>query len=145
MNVEKSCENCYNLKHNLEKQVKQDALPDSGKRVSFGEGRAVREDQRGRGRYDLISPVGLRRLALHYEKGAEKYSDRNWEKGVPTHQCFNSISRHMLAYLDGDKSEDHLGAIAWNAFAMMHMEERMPEMQTIPTRLEIPCTSEKED
>ena len=32
--------------------------------------------------------------------------------------------------------EDHLAAIAWNVFAVMHFEEVMPEMQDIPNRLQ---------
>jgi hypothetical protein len=31
--------------------------------------------------------------------------------------------RHVEAYRMGDKSEDHLAAIAWNAFTIMQFED----------------------
>lgn len=48
------------------------AMKDSGKREDFGTG-AVRDSREGKGRYDLISPIALKRLAVVYEKGANKY------------------------------------------------------------------------
>lgn len=49
-------------------------LDDSGARISYGDGLAMREPSTGKGRYDLISPFAMRRLALHYERGNAKYS-----------------------------------------------------------------------
>lgn len=43
-------------------------LNDSGERIVYIEGGAVREPAAGKGRYDLISPIFLHRLAQHYEK-----------------------------------------------------------------------------
>lgn len=57
-----------------ELEMTQSILPDSGERVSYGEGCAVREPDTGKGRYDLISPFALRRMALHYENGSRKYT-----------------------------------------------------------------------
>ena len=31
--------------------------------------------------------------------------------------------RHLLKWMAGDESEDHLAAIAWNAMAIMHYQE----------------------
>lgn len=92
---------------------------------------ACRESHQGKGSYHLISPVGLRRLAYWYEAGANKYGNRNWEKGLPISNCLNSMFRHMVKYMDGQSDEDHLSAIAWNAFAIMHMEEKIPEMKDL--------------
>lgn len=47
-------------------------VKDSGRREEFTGG-AVRDVREGKGRYDLISPIAMRRLALVYEKGANKY------------------------------------------------------------------------
>ena len=116
-----------------EKNINLGSMDDGGSRHDFGTG-AVREGQSGKGRYDLITPVGLRRLARWYELGAMKYADRNWENGLPISNCLNSMFRHMVKYMAGHDDEDHLSAIAWNAFAIMHFEELMPEMQDIPTR-----------
>ena len=118
-----------------EQDTKLGGMIDSGERTKFETG-AIREIEQKIGRYDLISPIGLRRLARWYQLGAEKYADRNWEKGLPTSGCINSAFRHLIKYLMGMNDEDHLAAIAWNVFAVMHFEEVMPEMQDIPNRLQ---------
>lgn len=94
---------------------------DSGARESFASG-AVRDVQEGKPRYDLIPPVPLKRLADLYARGAEKYDDHNWAKGMNTSRILASLLRHIEAYRLGDKTEDHLAAAAWNAFAIMHFE-----------------------
>jgi hypothetical protein len=108
-------------------------INDSGARMEFNTG-AVREPQDKKGRYDLISPIGMMRLARWYELGAQKYEARNWEKGLPFSNCLNSMFRHLVKYMAGYSDEDHLAAIAWNAFALMHYEELKPELNDIPTR-----------
>lgn len=65
----------------------------------------------------------MRRLAVHYENGAKKYKDRNWEMGQPMMRCFNSAVRHLYKWVAGHDDEDHLAAAAWNVFAMLHVEE----------------------
>jgi len=74
--------------------VKYKKVTDSGKRRNFGKNRAVRDIVTGKGRYDLISPIAMQRLADHYENGATKYKDRNWEKGMPLSVYLDSIERH---------------------------------------------------
>lgn len=106
-----------------EPEMTQIILPDSGERISYGEGCAVREPDTGKGRYDLISPFALRRMALHYENGALKYADRNWEKGMKFSRYVNSALRHMWKFVMGMNDEDHLAAAAWNIFAIMHHQE----------------------
>lgn len=111
----------------------KDQCKDSGTRQNFETG-AVRDIQIGKGRFDLISPVGERRLARRYEQGAEKYGDRNWQKGIPIGRCLDSAKRHINQYLEGNNEEDHLSAAAWNLFTAMHMEVYNPDMQDIDTR-----------
>ena len=102
-------------------------IHDSGERLQYDTG-AVRDPAEGKGRYDLISLYALERLALHYENGAKKYDDRNWEKGISASRCFSSAYRHLSKWAMGLKDEDHLAAAAWNIFAIMHFETCMPEM-----------------
>lgn len=99
-------------------------IRDSGQRQEFSTG-SRRDLADGKGRYDLISPVALRRLALHYEKGAKKYGDRNWEKGQPLSRYLDSALRHINNFRDGDKVEDHLIAAVWNLMAFVHTEEKI--------------------
>lgn len=98
-------------------------LKDSGERRSFGDGMAVRDAATGKGRYDLISPLAMRRLAVLLEKGAEKYDARNWEKGMPLSVFFDCAVRHLFKHLEGLRDEDHLAAAMWNVQAMIHFEE----------------------
>lgn len=81
-----------------------------------------RDSRRGKGRFDLIPAEPLRRLAELYERGAEKYGDRNWEKGQPLSWYLDSLLRHVNCYLAGDRVEDHMTAAAWNAFAFIATE-----------------------
>jgi hypothetical protein len=92
-------------------------------------------------RYDLISPIGLRRLAERYALGAEKRGDHNWRKGMP----MSAIIQHMLHHLTlfqlegGSVSDDHAAAVAWGAIALAENEELRPETNdlypfTKPTR-----------
>jgi hypothetical protein len=97
-------------------------LKDSGKREEFATG-FVREPRTLKGRFDLISPIALRRLAIHYENGALKYSERNWEKGGDTSRYLCSAISHLQDYLEGDRLEDHLSASVWNIFCIVHTEE----------------------
>ena len=97
---------------------------DSGEREDFATG-SRRDTRVGKGRYDLLPPEGIRRLAQLYERGAEKYGDRNWEKGQPVSRYLDSLLRHTFAVLEGEQTEDHLAAIAWNALGAITTQERV--------------------
>lgn len=97
------------------------ALKDSGQREDFATG-SRRDTQDGKPRYDLVSRHALRREADLMAKGAVKYGDRNWEKGQPFARTFASLLRHAYAYADGDRVEDHLAAVRFNAGALIHFE-----------------------
>lgn len=110
------------------------AVKDSGKRESFGTG-SVRDSREGKGRYDLIPTYPLARLARHYENGARKYGDRNWERGQPVSRYFDSAVRHLFRFWAGDEDEDHLSAAAWNVFAIIHTLEAAKNKQ-VPATLD---------
>ena len=111
-------------------------IKDSGTRREFETG-AVRDIAEGKGRCDLLPPIALMRLAKHFEAGCNKYGDRNWEKGIPMHCFIDSGLRHIFKYLAGWKDEDHLVAAAWNIMCALETEELRPEMQDIPSRMEV--------
>ena len=54
-------------------------IKDSGERREFSTG-AVRDMAEGKGRCDLLPACAILRIARHFEAGAKKYDDRNWEK-----------------------------------------------------------------
>lgn len=97
---------------------------DSQEKANYSSG-SVRDSQENKGRFDLIPPSVLLRLAQHYENGARKYTERNWEKGQPLQQYYNSAMRHLLAIADADLSEDHFAAAIWNIAAMIHHIDAM--------------------
>jgi hypothetical protein len=104
---------------------------DSGQRDEFETG-ARRDTQVGKDRYDLIPVSALKRLAGLYARGAEKYGEGNFEKGIPFSRVYASMFRHMMQWREGDRTEDHLAAVAWNAFALMFYEEEgMTEMDDL--------------
>ncbi len=113
--------------------VKKFKVKDSGKRRKFKQG-AVRDIVTGKGRYDLISPIAMQRLANHYENGATKYEDRNWEKGIKLSRFLDSMIRHGFEYLSGSRVEDHLAAVAWNALAFIQTEHWI-ELGELPDEL----------
>jgi len=86
------------------------------------------DDDKSLQRYDLIPPGALRALAELYGRGAKKYDDRNWEKGIAFTRVYNAMNRHMQAWLEGEKccpidGQHHLIAVAWNAFALYTFEQ----------------------
>lgn len=101
--------------------------------ITFETGAMRSGDAEGE-RYDLITPVGLRRLAETCADGASKYGDRNWEKGFPVSVLVNHALRHINLWLSGDDSEDHLAHAAWNLLGVMHFEELRPELIDLPSR-----------
>lgn len=106
-------------------------MKDSGEREEF-EGGAVRDRREGKGRYDLLSPFGLRRCAIVAEKGAAKYGDRNWEQGMPITRMLDSAIRHLYQALAREDDEDHLAHAMWNCMAAIHMEELRPPLDNRP-------------
>lgn len=97
---------------------------------------AVRSRDAEETRFDLITPIGERRLAATYAEGAAKYGDNNWLKGIPASDLLNHAKRHINLWLAGDATEDHLAHAAWGLFAVMHFEETRPELIDVPARKE---------
>lgn len=56
----------------------------------------------------------LLEVAIHFEEGAKKYGDHNWQKGIPVSCYLDSAIRHYLKYRRGDNDEPHDRAFAWN-------------------------------
>jgi len=110
------------------------SVADSGERQDFITG-SKRDTRKGKGRFDLIPPYALKRLAQHYENGAVKYGDRNWEKGQELGRYMDSMIRHAYAYLNGSNVEDHLAAVAWNALSCIETEHRI-KLGVLPKELD---------
>lgn len=118
------------------------SLPTTGAMSEFSTG-AVRDASAGKGLPSCIPPVALRKLAQRFEDGAAKYQKNNWQKGIPLSRYQDSLMRHTLAHAEGDTSEDHMGAMLWNASAWAWTEEaitkgRLPaELDDLPFRVRL--------
>lgn len=94
-------------------------------------------------RRDLIPDLLLNRLGALYKRGAAKYSDNNWQKGIPLSRLYSSLFRHLIAWRMGDTTEDHLAAIVWNAAAIMWTENAIVEWVLLDELADIgPLTNE---
>jgi len=111
---------------------------DSGHRRTFPTG-AQRDRADGKGRYDLISPIAIQRLSGIYERGAKKYSDRNYERGINLSQFLDSALRHLFQLVEGKQDEDHAAACLWNIASFIHTEELI-NRGILPEELnDLPC------
>jgi len=67
------------------------------------------EENRRNYRYSLVLEV-----AKHFEEGAKKYGDRNWEKGIQCDRYIDSAVRHYCKWRAGWTDEPHDRAFIWN-------------------------------
>jgi hypothetical protein len=111
----------------------KEQIHDSDTRDHFVTG-AVRDSTEGKSRPDLISPFAMERLGKWLRLGAKKYSERNWEKGIPVSRCVASLYRHLLKFQQGQTDEDHIAAILCNAMFIAHTQE-MVERGVLPKSL----------
>lgn len=70
----------------------------------------------------------LLETAIHFEEGAEKYGENNWQKGLPVKSFINSSVRHYLKWLRGDDDERHDRAFCWNILCALWTCENKPEL-----------------
>lgn len=67
-------------------------------------------------------------VAKHFEDGARKYGESNWQKGIPVNCYIDSAVRHYLKYLRGDTDERHDRAFVWNILCCIWTVENKPEL-----------------
>lgn len=84
--------------------------------------------------FHRIPECALRRLAARFSLGS-RYDDpqkagmippvQNWQQGDAEFfvDRLNHGIEHLYKWISGDRSEDHLAAVAWMAFALMWAEE----------------------
>lgn len=70
----------------------------------------------------------LLEVSKHFEEGAKKYGEDNWQKGIPTHCYIDSAVRHYLKHERGDKDERHDRAFVWNLLCCMWTCKHKPEL-----------------
>jgi hypothetical protein len=83
-------------------------------------------------RYDLIPVSSLRELALVYGYGANKYSDRNWEKGYEYSKSYAALQRHLNQFWSGQNNDEesglpHLAHAMFHIMALLQFVEHFPD------------------
>jgi hypothetical protein len=78
---------------------------------------------------ELIPPEPTRGLAEVLTFGANKYADRNWEKGMDWSRCLGSLKRHLQCWEEGQQTDaetgiSHLDHIICNAYFLSTYEKR---------------------
>ena len=84
----------------------------------------------GKARFDLLPPDALFELVKVFTRGAEKYDDRNWEKGMTWGRVFGAIQRHLWKFWRGETHDQdlgthHLANAAWGCMVLMAYSMRM--------------------
>ena len=108
---------------------------DSGERAEFDSGMR-RDTETGKPRFDLTQPLGvpfeeqlLTRFARLMGRGAEKYTERNWEQACSEEELARfkaSAFRHFMQWYCGETDEDHAVAVIFN---MMGFEATSYKME----------------
>lgn len=94
--------------------------------------------------YDSMAEAILD-VSIQFEAGIKKYSERNWEKGVPLHQYLDSAVRHWLKHEAGKTDEPHHRAFLWNLMCAIWTFKHKPEMNDLPDPIENDTEPEKDN
>lgn len=70
----------------------------------------------------------LLEVSKHFEEGAEKYGENNWQLGLPVKGYINSAIRHYLKYCCNEQDEPHERAFCWNILCCIWTILHKPEM-----------------
>jgi hypothetical protein len=98
------------------------ATEQEGNKMPDGQGKRNIE----RPRYDFIPLEFLNELAGIFEEGKrprpglpDGYGD-SWKKGGETflRDCLNHALWHLMKYMEGDRTENHLSKVAWGCLVV---------------------------
>lgn len=67
-------------------------------------------------------------VAVHFEEGARKYGEHNWQKGIPLNRYLDSAVRHYLKWLHGEEDERHDRAFVWNLMCCIWTWRRQDDL-----------------
>jgi hypothetical protein len=76
----------------------------------------------------------MERLGKWLRLSVSKYTEQEWELGIPASRITASLYRHLLKFQQGDQDEDHIAAIMCDAMMLIHIEE-MAKRGVLPQEL----------
>lgn len=68
-----------------------------------------RKDDSGKLPWHLLPGDAIEEIVKVLQFGANKYSERNWEKGMLWSRCFSALMRHMWAWWRGEECDPETG------------------------------------
>lgn len=72
--------------------------------------------------------ISLWEIGAIFEQGANRYGIGNWKKGVNDklyqNERANHALRHLLLWVNGDRSEKHLAKVAWFCVTQIWIEDQ---------------------
>jgi hypothetical protein len=76
---------------------------------------AVKYDSK-KTRLELIPPEMINALGEILTFGANKYEERNWEKGMAWSRCYGALQRHLWSWWSGENNDPETGkSHLWHA------------------------------
>lgn len=94
-----------------------------------------RDTQEGKARFEFLLPKRvpykeqlITRWAELMSRGAEKYSDRNWEQATGQEELERfkaSALRHMIQWQCDENDEDHAAAVMFNLMGAEYVKWKM--------------------
>jgi hypothetical protein len=93
---------------------------------------AIRDNDEGKEDYiETISWTAFKRYSQYMTGKKARYGSGNFKKGIPIESYEQSLVRHLQKYLankyeegDSEKNDDHISAMVFNLFGIMHEEGR---------------------
>lgn len=75
-----------------------------------------RKDDKKKLRMELLPSDALRAIADILTRGAVKYGERNWEKGMSWSRIYGALQRHLTAWEAGEECDEETGkSHLWHA------------------------------
>lgn len=90
--------------------------------------------------FDCLSPISILAAAGVMAEGAAKYNRGNYLKGFTFSTCYNHLMCHLMLFMLGDESEDHIGHAQWNLDRLVEFSLTRPELDD---RLDYKLTTEQ--
>ena len=94
-------------KHMEEKQMPTLSQPESSNHqmISKDLSKEGAKYDNGKLRFDLLPVEAIEDIVAVFTYGANKYADRNWEKGIKYGRVFGAIMRHLWSFWRGEDAD----------------------------------------
>lgn len=107
-------------------------------KITQFESGAIRDTQEGKLDFiETLSYTALSRYIKYMTGKKEKYGSGNFKKGIPIDSYEKSLMRHIDKYMrnkyegaSDELDQDHLSAMVFNIFGIMHEQERCNQKNT---------------